>query len=182
MTAVDAAAAHAELSPEATRSRLLQWQNPMASAAAGARMAGSEYIGAITAGEIPPPPMAVLMRMSPVAWSDGRATFEGEPGEEHFNPIGAVHGGYVATILDSAMGCAVHTTLPAGTGYTTVGLEVKFVRPITAETGRVRAEAEVIHRGRTQATAEGTVVEAASGRLLAHGTTTCLILGESRGA
>ena len=89
------------------------------------------------------------MGCSPVELEEGRAVFEGEPGEEHYNPIGVVHGGYAATLLDSALGCAVHTTLPAGVGYTTLGLEVKYVRPITRDTGRVRCEAEVLHRGRT---------------------------------
>jgi uncharacterized protein (TIGR00369 family) len=140
-------------------------------------MSGIEYFAAIAAGELPPPPMAVLMRMAPVSWGDGRAVFEGEPSEEHYNPIGVVHGGYAATLLDSALGCAVHTTLPAGAAYTTVALETKFVRPITRETGVVRAEAEVLHRGRTQATAEARLLDADTGRLLAHATATCLISG-----
>jgi uncharacterized protein (TIGR00369 family) len=93
-------------------------------------MAGLEYMRALAAGELPPPPIAVLMRMRPIEVEPGRAIFEGEPGEEHYNPIGVVHGGYAATILDSALGCAVHTTLPAGVGYTTLALEVKLVRQI----------------------------------------------------
>jgi uncharacterized protein (TIGR00369 family) len=107
---------------------------------------------------------------------DGEAIFEGLPGEEHFNPIGVVHGGYAATLLDSAMGCAVHTTLPAGVGYTTLTLETKFVRPIGRDTGVVRAEGRVVHRGRRQATSEGRLVAAESGKLLAHGSGTCLVL------
>ena len=79
---------------------------------------------------------------------EGRAVFEGEPGEEHYNPIGVVHGGYAATLLDSALGCAVHTTLPAGVGYTSLGLEAKYVRPITRDTGGVLCEAKVLYRGR----------------------------------
>ena len=86
--------------------------------------------------------------------------FEGEPGEEHYNPIGMVHGGYAATLIDSAIGCAVHTTLPAGSGYSTQTLEAKFVRAITRETGRVRCEAQVLHRGRRQATAEARLHDA----------------------
>ena len=81
--------------------------------------------------------------------------FIGEPGEEHYNPIGVVHGGYASTILDSALGCAVHTTCPAGVGYTSQTLEVKYLRPITRDTGAVRAEAEVIHRGRKTADRRG---------------------------
>ncbi|MGH2924117.1 MAG: PaaI family thioesterase [Solirubrobacterales bacterium] len=160
------------------RTRELTWQDPVPTAAVGAAMAGIDYIRAIAAAELPPPPIAVLMRMTPVDFSEGRATFEGEPGEEHYNPIGVVHGGYASTVLDSAMGCAVHTTLPAGVAYTTLSLEVKFVRPIGRDTGVVRAEADVVHRGRTQATAEARLTAADSGKLLATATSTCLIIGD----
>jgi uncharacterized protein (TIGR00369 family) len=176
-TAVESATAFAESSPEATRSRTLVWQDPVPTAATGATMTGLEYMEALLAGELPPPPMAVTMRMRPIEFSEGHAVFEGEPGEEHYNTIGGVHGGYVATLLDSTLGTAVHTTLPAGVGYTSLGLETKFVRPITRETGRVRCEANVLHRGRRQATAEATLTAAGSGKLLAHGTSTCMILG-----
>ena len=178
MTAAEAALEHAERSPETTRERLLTWQDPVPVAAAGAAMSGLEYVGAIAAGELPPPPIAVLMRMHPVEVEPGRAVFEGKPGEEHYNPIGTVHGGYASTLLDSALGCAVHTTLPAGVGYTTLTLEVKMVRPITRDIERVRAEAQVLHRGRTQATAEAKLTDATTGKLLASGTSTCLILGD----
>ena len=174
--AVASAALHAEHSPEITRSRELVWQDPIASAATGATMSGLDYIRAVAAAEIPPPPIAVLLRMGPTRLEQGSVSFEGAPGEEHYNPIGVVHGGYAATLLDSALGCAVHTTLPAGVAYTSLTLEVKYVRPITRDTGRVRVDAEVVHRGRSQATAEGRLVEAETGKLLAHGTSTCLIL------
>jgi uncharacterized protein (TIGR00369 family) len=176
-TAADVAEAFAASSPETTRRRTLVWQDPVATAAAGAKLSGLEYIGAIVAGELPPPPIAVTMRMRPVEIGEGRAVFEGEPGEEHYNPIGMVHGGYASTLLDSALGCAVHTTLPAGVGYTSLGLEAKFVRPISRDTGRVLCAATVLHRGRRQATAEGRLTAADSGKLLAHGQTTCMILG-----
>jgi len=176
-TAVDAAVAFAESSPETTRSRTLVWQDPVPTAAAGATMTGIEYMEAIVAGEMPPPPIAVTMRMRPIEIGDGRAVFEGEPGEEHYNPIGVVHGGYAATLLDSALGCAVHTTLPAGVGYTSLGLEAKYVRPITRDTGRVLCEANVLYRGRRQATAEAKLTAAESGKLLAHGVATLMILG-----
>jgi uncharacterized protein (TIGR00369 family) len=115
------------------------------------------------------------MRMGPTEIAEGRVVFEGEPAEEHYNPIGSVHGGYASTLLDSALGCAVQTTLPAEEMYSTQTLEVKFVRPITRETGGVRVEAEVLSRGRRQATATATVTSIASGKLLAHGSTTCMI-------
>ena len=174
---VDSALEFAERSPETTRTRTLTWQDPLAAAAAGTELSGIEYMLAILDGKIPPPPIAVTLRMAVVDIGEGKATFEGLPGEEHFNPIGVVHGGYAATLLDSAMGCAVHTTLPARVGYTTLTLETKFVRPIGRDTGVVRAEANVVHRGRRQATTEGRLVAADSGKLLAHGTGTCLILG-----
>jgi uncharacterized protein (TIGR00369 family) len=176
-TAVDAALAFAESSPETTRSRTLVWQDPVPTAAAGATMTGMEYMTAVVTGQMPPPPIAVTMRLRPVELEEGRVVFEGEPGEEHYNPIGVVHGGYAATLLDSALGCAVHTTLPAGVGYTSLGLEAKFVRPITRDTGRVLCEATVLYRGRKQATSEANLTAADSGKLIAHGIATCMILG-----
>ena len=175
MTADESALAFAERSPETTRIRTITWQDPLPTAALGAEMAGIDYMRAIVAGEVPPPPIAVLMRMQPIEIEEGRAVFAGEPGEEHYNPIGVVHGGYASTLLDSAMGCAVHTTLPAGSGYTTQTIEVKLVRPITRDSGTLRCEAEVLHRGRRQATVSARLL-AEDGRLLAHGTSTCMIL------
>ena len=150
----------------------------VATAAAGAAMSGIEYMRAIVAGEVPPPPIAVTMSLRPIELEEGHVVFAGEPGEEHYNPIGVVHGGYAATLLDSALGCAVHTTLPAGVAYTSLGLEVKYVRPISRDTGRVLCEASVIYRGRRQATSEAVVTAADSGKALASGTSTCMVLGE----
>jgi uncharacterized protein (TIGR00369 family) len=174
--AATSAADFAKISPEITRTRTLTWQDPMPSAGAGAELSGLQYMRAIAAGEVPPPPIAVTMNFALIEVSEGRAIFEGEPGEEHYNPIGVVHGGYASTLLDSALGCAVHTTLPKGSAYTTQTIEVKFVRPITRDTGRVRVEAEVVHGGRRQAVSEAKLVEADSGKLLATGTSTCMIL------
>jgi uncharacterized protein (TIGR00369 family) len=175
--AQDVAEAFAETNPEATRTRTLVWQDPVPTAAAGATMTGMEYMTAVVTGATPPPPIAVTMRLRPVELEEGRVIFEGEPGEEHYNPIGVVHGGYAATLLDSALGCAVHTTLPAGVGYTSLGLEAKYVRPITRDTGRVLCEANVLYRGRRQATAEAKLTVADNGKLLAHAVATCMILG-----
>jgi uncharacterized protein (TIGR00369 family) len=166
----------AERSPEKSRTRFVSWEDPVPVAEAGSTVAGLEYLRAIAAGELPPPPIAVLLNFRPMELEAGRAVFEGEPGEEHYNPIGVVHGGYAATLLDSALGSAVHTTLPAGVAYTTLSLEVKFIRPVTREIERVRAEAEVVHVGRRQATAEARLTDAETDKLLAHATTTCLIL------
>jgi uncharacterized protein (TIGR00369 family) len=140
-------------------------------------MSGLEYVRAIRAGELPPPPIAVVLNFAIAEAEEGRTVFEGEPGEEHYNPIGVVHGGYASTLLDSALGSAVHTTLPAGAGYTSQTLEVKYLRPITRETGLIRCEAHVVHRGRKTATSEAKLTAASSGKLLATGTSTCLIIG-----
>ncbi|MFN8216160.1 MAG: PaaI family thioesterase [Solirubrobacterales bacterium] len=175
-SAVEIAEAFAAADPAGSRSRTLVWQDPVATAAAGAEMSGMEYMRALLTGAMPPPPIAVTMRLRPIELEEGRVVFEGEPGEEHYNPIGVVHGGYAATLLDSALGCAVHTTLPAGVGYASLGLEAKFVRPITRDTGRVLCEATVVYRGRRQATAEARLT-AAAGKLLAHGISTCIVLG-----
>jgi uncharacterized protein (TIGR00369 family) len=160
----------------------ISWEDPVATAASAARLSGLDALRAIMAGELPPPPIALLMGMQPVDVSEGRAVFAAEPGERHYNPIGLVHGGLAATLLDSTMGCAVQTTLPAGVGYTTLELKVNFTRPITRDTGRVLCRAEIVHRGGRVATAEGRVVAEATGKLLAHGTTTCLILAAEPGA
>ncbi len=110
-------------------------------AAAPAMPAGLELFDAMLRGELEPPPMAKLMNMTLVEATEGRVVFESEPSADFYNPLGSVHGGYAATLLDSALGCAVHTTLEPGAGYTTLGLEVKYVRPITVETGTVRVVA-----------------------------------------
>jgi uncharacterized protein (TIGR00369 family) len=161
----------------ATRSRTLEWSDPVGSAAAGAEMSGLDYMRALLAGELSRPPISVVMNMELAELDEGRVVFAGEPGEEHYNPIGMVHGGYAATILDSALGCAVHTTLPAGVGYTSLGLEVKYLRPISRDTGRILCEGTVVHRGRRQATAEARLTAEDTGKLLATGTSTLMIFG-----
>jgi uncharacterized protein (TIGR00369 family) len=163
------------------RERTVTWEDPVASATRGAGLSGLEYLNRIAAGEIPPPPIAVLLGFELETVEEGRAVFAVTPGEFHYNPIGVVHGGLAATLLDSAMGCAVHSTLPAGTAYTTLEFKVNFARAITGDTGRIVCEATLIHRGRTVATAEGRVTAEATGKLLAHGTTTCLLFGTNGG-
>ena len=106
---------------------------------------------------------------------EGRVVFSAIPDEYHYNPIGVVHAGLAMTLLDSAMGCAVQSTLPAGSGYTTLETKVNFARAIKGDTGRVLCEGKVLHPGRTVATAEGRVFAEETGKLLAHGTSTCLI-------
>lgn len=161
---------------ETTRSRTVTWEDPLASLGSAAGLTGLEYMQAIAEGRIPPPPIAMLMGFGLVEVSEGRAAFSVEPGEHHYNPIGVVHGGVALTLLDSATGCAVHTTLPAGVAYSTLETKLNFARPIKHDTGLVVCEASVVHRGRTVATAEGRVFAQATGKLLAHGTSTCLII------
>ena len=139
------------------------------------RMTGLETMRAVAAGELPPPTIAVLLGMAPVELGEGFATFEMTPDERMMNPIGSIHGGIAATILDSCMGCAVHTTLEPGQGYTTAQLNIHYLRAMQPGMGIVRATSTVIHRGRKQSTAEGKLYDA-DGKLIAHGTTTCLIL------
>ena len=160
----------------AVRTRSYEWADPTLTAAAAMQTSGLEFLRQLVAGELPPPPMAVTLGMSIVDVAEGRAVFEVEPAEWHYNPIGVVHGGLAATVLDSALGCAVQSTLPAGVGYTTVELKVNLVRAITYASGPLRAEATIVHRGRRMATAEGRLTSA-DGRLYAHGSTTCMILG-----
>jgi uncharacterized protein (TIGR00369 family) len=139
-----------------------------------ASMSGLELLQGMIAGRFPGPPILELIGFNLVEVEKGRAVFAGVPEFKHYNPLGTVHGGYAATLLDSCMGCSVHTTLPKGTGYTTLEFKVSLVRPITSETGPVRAEGKVITSGRRVATADGRLTDA-GGRLLAHATTTCLV-------
>jgi uncharacterized protein (TIGR00369 family) len=125
--------------------------------------------------ELPPAPIAELVGFDLVELGEGRASFAMDPAERHYNPLGTVHGGIAATLLDSAMGCAVHTTLGEGERYTTLELKVNYVRAITEATGRVIASGSVIHRGGRVATAEARLTDE-DGRLLAHATSTCLIM------
>jgi uncharacterized protein (TIGR00369 family) len=147
----------------------------MAALRNAAGMSGLEFIQAIFGGKLPPPPITATMGFTGGTAEEGKVTFFGEPGEYLYNPIGVIHGGFAMTLLDSAMGCAVQTTLSAGEAYTTLETKVNFVRPITLETGRVRCEGMVIHRGGKVATADGRLVAESSDKLLAHGTSTCLV-------
>ena len=137
-------------------------------------LSGLEFLSRIASGALPRPPISALLGFSLAEVEDGRAVFVAEPGRRHYNPIGSVHGGFAATLLDSCMACAVQTRLPAGTGYTTLEFKVNLVRALTDETGPVRAEGTAIQVGSRVGTAEGRLIDAA-GRLYAHGTTTCLI-------
>jgi uncharacterized protein (TIGR00369 family) len=157
-----------------TRERSFTWQDPIELAKAARVLPGQEFLKKIVAGELPPPPIGEMMNFGLDHVEDGQVVFTVEPAEYHYNPIGVVHGGVAATLLDSAMGCAVHAKLDAGTFYTTLEIKVNFVRAITKDVGRLYCEASLIHLGNRTATAEGRILDA-NGRLYAHGTTTCLI-------
>ena len=157
-----------------TRTRTFTWQDPLENLEQLAQMSGMQFLQATIAGEIPPAPICQMLNFYLTAVSDGQAIFTGEPAEYHYNPIGSVHGGLAATLLDSAMSCAVQTKIPQGVAYTTLEIKVNFVRPITAVTGKITCIGTIIHYGRRTATAEGKLLDA-NGKLLAHGTTSCLI-------
>jgi uncharacterized protein (TIGR00369 family) len=158
------------------RSRTFSWSDPLATASAVAGLSGLDAIRAVASGELPPPPIADLLGMDITHVDHGHVIFALDPAEWMYNPIGSVHGGIAATMLDSSLGCAIHTTLEAGVRYTTSDLQVRYVRAMSADSGRVLAESRVVHSGRRLATAEGKLYTQDGGKLLAHGTTSCLII------
>jgi uncharacterized protein (TIGR00369 family) len=136
---------------------------------------GLETLQRALEGRLPAPPILATLGLSLVEVAEGRAAFEGSPAEWQYNPLGTVHGGWLSALLDSALGCAVHTMLPAGRGYTTLDLHVRFIRAVTVSVPRVRAEAQVTHAGSRVANADGRII-GADGKLYATGTTSCLLL------
>ena len=141
---------------------------------------GMEIFEAIFAGELPPAPIGETLDFLAVHIEPGTAVFQGRPNRRHYNPLGAVHGGWFATLLDSAVGCAVHSTLPAGKAFTTLELKVNMLRALNDKVPLVRAQGEVIQVGRQVAVAEGQIV-GPDGKLYAHATTTCLIFEHASG-
>ena len=139
-----------------------------------AHLSGMAFFEAMATGKLPAPPIGKTLNFGLAEFEHGRAVFEGEPLREFYNPIGSVHGSYAAALLDSCMGCAVHTTMAVGQAYTTLEYKISLVRGMSDKTGKVRAEGKVLQVGRRVATAEGWLRDAA-GKLLAHGTTTCLV-------
>ncbi len=137
-------------------------------------MSGLEFLNAMLRGDLPGPPIGKTLGFHMTEVEEGRTVFVSEPREEYYNPIRTVHAGYTATLLDSCMACAVLSTLPKGTGFTTMEFKVSLLRPMTKDTGLVRAEGTVLARGRRGATAEGRLTDR-RGKLMAHATTTCLI-------
>ncbi len=140
-----------------------------------ARMTGREFLQAMIDGRLPAPPIAETLSFEILEVGEGFALFAGEPGPHLLNPMGAVHGGWALTLIDTVTGCAAHTLMPAGTAYTTIETKANFTRPITKDTGRVRGEGRVVGRGRRIISAEGRILDA-EGRILAHGASTLMVL------
>ena len=162
-------------SPSAgTRTRTVTWQDPSIVARAAGTESGLAFLQKIVSGALPSPPIAEVLGFRLLKVEAGFAVFEFEPAEFHYNPIGVVHGAMAGMLLDSAMGCSVQATLPAGVGYTTLEFKVNMVRPVTTKTGVMRAEGRVIHGGSRVATAEGKLLDRAE-KIYAHATTTCLV-------
>jgi uncharacterized protein (TIGR00369 family) len=145
-----------------------------------AGMAGIDFVRGIFNGKLPAPPVMQTIEPFDSTAEPGVVVMHSIPGLRHYNPIGLVHGGYAATMLDSVMGLAIHTMLPAGTGYTTLEFKVSFIKGLTSDTGPIRSEGRTLHVGRRTATAEARITDA-KGRLLAHATTTCLIFEIPKG-
>lgn len=156
------------------RSRTVSWHDPATALAAMPAMTGRQYLQAIVDGVLPPPPISGLMAFTAVSVGEGEVVFRCTPDESAYNPIGVVHGGLVCTLLDSVVGCAVHSTLPAGTGYTSLEIKVSYLRPVRAGEGDLVATGRVTKPGRRAAFSEGEVRDDA-GRLVATATSTCLV-------
>jgi uncharacterized protein (TIGR00369 family) len=156
-------------------SRTATWEDPLPALERSRAMSGLEFLQAIGDGELPWPPVHQLLGFEGESFAVGRVVMAFVPAEHHYNPLGVVHGGVITTLLDSVMGCAVQTKLPAGEGYTTLDINVSFVRAVTTKTGRVRGIGELIHFGRRVATTRAELLDG-DGRLYAHATSTCMIL------
>ncbi|MDT3400140.1 PaaI family thioesterase [Streptomyces sp. B1866] len=156
------------------RSRTYEWQDPAIPASAIGQGTGLDLLREVAAGRLPGPPIGATLGFTLEEVEPGRVVFALEPGEEHYNPLGSVHGGVHATLLDSAAGCAVHSTLPHGMAYVSLDLSVKFLRPVTVDTGKVRAIGTVRSSGRRTALAQAELYDSAD-RLLAHATSSCLL-------
>jgi uncharacterized protein (TIGR00369 family) len=166
---------------EPVRERTFTWADPAISATAARSTAGIDLLRALVAGELPPPPLIAALGFELESVEPGTVVFAADPAEYHYNPIGSVHGGVYATLLDSATGCAVHSLLPAGVGYTSLDLTVKFLRAITVDTGRVRCTGTVTHLGGRTALAEARLVDGTD-RLLATAVSSILLIRPQPGA
>ncbi len=156
------------------RSRTITWYDPLPTATVAASMSGIEFLSRLRDGSGPPPPIASLLGMRIRDVEPGRVVFEYEPDESVYNPIGMVHGGVVCTIADTVIGCAVHSTLEAGVGYTSIDLQVTYLRPLTSRSGLVVATGSVVKAGRRVAFGRAEIVDG-TGTLVAQATGSCLV-------
>ncbi|MFI5496201.1 PaaI family thioesterase [Actinoplanes sp. NPDC051859] len=159
---------------ETDRTRTFAWSDPAQHAELLGRRSGLELLQAMATGELPPPPVMHMVDIAGMEVTAGSVTLHLHPQEFHYNPLGTVHGGVLSTLLDTAAACSVHSTLPAGVGYTSLDLTVKFLRPVTIASGRLTTTGVVLQRGRRTALAEARMTDAA-GRLVAHATSSCMI-------
>jgi uncharacterized protein (TIGR00369 family) len=159
----------------APAAKTVQWYDPKITAEAAARMAGLDFLRAIRDGLLPPPPIASLLGFAATELERGYVVFEGTPDESVYNPIGTVHGGLVCTMADTVAACAVHTTLEAGVGYTSIDLNVSYTRPVTRDSGRLRAIGTVVKPGRRVAFSRAEILDGA-GKVVATATSSCLIM------
>ena len=156
------------------RERTFRWDDPMKGAKEALTMAGLDYFQAMNDGRLPMPPLLHTLDFKVESIEKGKAVFAFEPQELHYNPIGTVHGGVISAILDSAMGCSIHSLLAAGTGYTTLELKVNFLKAITIKSGELKAVGKVIHSGSRTALVEAQLIDE-KGTIYAHGVSTCMI-------
>jgi uncharacterized protein (TIGR00369 family) len=159
---------------QAIRDRSYDWDDPAPSAAAARDLDGLAFLQAILDGQLPGPPVARTLDFAPASVQPGEVVFEFTPAEFHYNPIGSVHGGVLATLCDSACGCAVQSLLPAGAFYTSLDLSVKFLRPVTSATGPMTCAGTVTHLGTRSALAQARLTDS-RGKLFAHATSSCMI-------
>ncbi|RYY28920.1 MAG: PaaI family thioesterase [Chitinophagaceae bacterium] len=157
-----------------TRSRTYEWEDPLQTAAKAQSMSGFDFLNGILNGSIPPPPLAQTLDFQPLSLEPGKVVFRFEPKEFHYNPIGMVHGGVISTVLDTALGCALHSMLAKGVGYTTLELKVNFIKAVTISSGMLKAEGRLIHQGKSTGLAEADLKDE-KGRLYAHATSTFML-------
>ncbi|MFD2033772.1 PaaI family thioesterase [Belliella marina] len=157
------------------RKRTYEWMNPLETADKAKTMSGFDFLNSISKGETPLPPIAETLEFHPLSVEIGRVVFEFEAKEYHYNPIGSVHGGVISTVLDTVMGCTVHSMLPQGVIYTTLELKINFIKAVTIKNGKMKAEARIIHLGKNTALVEADLRDE-QGHVYAHGVSTCMII------
>ena len=162
-------------------SKVVQWYDPLVTAAAAPGMSGLEFLRAIRDGKLPPPPIAALLGFHPAEIEEGMVVFEGAPDESVYNPIGVVHGGLVCTLADTVAACAVHSTLPAGLAYTSIDLNVSYIRPVTRDSGTLRATGTVVKPGRRVAFSRAEILDG-QGKVVATATSSCLVMQPASGS